>query len=604
MINHFCQTPLWEVGRRLTAVATGREPAELVICNARLINVCTGEIQPGMDVAVVQGRIALVGAIPPGCIGPDTRVIQAEGGLIAPGFLDGHIHIESSMLSVGEYARVVIPHGTIGVYTDPHEICNVFGVAGVRLMIEDSRRTPLKAMFTAPSCVPAVPGFEDAGASIGPEDIREMMAWDEVVGLGEMMNYPAVVAGAAQPHDEMAEALKADKVITGHWAARETGAELNAYIAAGARCCHESTQAEDALAKMRLGMYAQLREGSAWRDLHEVAKAITEHKVDARFANLVSDDVHPNTLISQGHLDHLLRRAVKEGINPLTAIQMVTINCATCFRMDHELGSITPGKCADIVFLEDLKDFHVTRTIIDGVVVAENGELLCDIPEMTYPKWATNSLHVGETITAETFRILAPAESGKTVSARIIEIIPAQVGNVEQITRLPVRAGSVLPDPDQDVLKCFVFERHKATGSHGMGFVKGFGIRRGALAQTVAHDAHNLIVVGANDDDMALAANTLLQCGGGLCAVLDGTLLGLVPLPVAGLMSDSQAEEVAVRVEALEQSWKTLGCTCESPFMTMASLSLACIPELRLTNKGLVDCRCFEMRDLFVTGSC
>ena len=600
MIHHFCRVPLWEAGRKLTAVAAGREPAELVIRNARLVNVCTGEIQEGIGVAVALGRIALVGTLPEGCIGPDTQVIQADGSLIAPGFLDGHIHVESSMLSVGEYARAVIPHGTVGIYTDPHEICNVLGMDGVRLMIADSRRAPLKTMFTVPSCVPAVPGFEDTGAAIGPEDIREMMTWDEVVGLGEMMNYPGVVSGAALPHDEMAETLKADKVVTGHWAAQDTGPALSAYIAAGARCCHESTRAEDALAKMRLGMYAQLREGSAWRDLHEVAKAVTEHKVDTRFANLVSDDAHPNTLISQGHLDHILRRAVEEGIDPVTAIQMVTINCAACFRMDHELGSITPGKCADIVFLEDLRDFRVTRTIIDGAVVAEDGRLLRDIPPMAYPDWATGPLHVGETITAETFRVPAPVGSGETVSARAIEIIPARVGNCERVVTLPVHGGAVAGDLEQDVLKAFVFERHKATGRHGAGFVKGFGIRRGALAQTVAHDAHNLIVIGANDADMALAANTLIQCGGGLCAVLDGEVLGLVPLPVAGLMNDSPVEEMAARVEKLERAWEAMGCTCVSPFMTMASLSLACIPELRLTNRGLVDCRSFEMKELFV----
>ena len=600
MIHHFCRVPLWEAGRKLTAVAAGREPAELVIRNARLVNVCTGEIQEGIGVAVALGRIALVGTLPEGCIGPDTQVIQADGSLIAPGFLDGHIHVESSMLSVGEYARAVIPHGTVGIYTDPHEICNVLGMDGVRLMIADSRRAPLKTMFTVPSCVPAVPGFEDTGAAIGPEDIREMMTWDEVVGLGEMMNYPGVVSGAALPHDEMAETLKADKVVTGHWAAQDTGPALSAYIAAGARCCHESTRAEDALAKMRLGMYAQLREGSAWRDLHEVAKAVTEHKVDTRFANLVSDDAHPNTLISQGHLDHILRRAVEEGIDPVAAIQMVTINCAACFRMDHELGSITPGKCADIVFLEDLRDFRVTRTIIDGAVVAEDGRLLRDIPPMAYPDWATGPLHVGETITAETFRVPAPVGSGETVSARAIEIIPARVGNCERVVTLPVHGGAVAGDLEQDVLKAFVFERHKATGRHGAGFVKGFGIRRGALAQTVAHDAHNLIVIGANDADMALAANTLIRCGGGLCAVLDGEVLGLVPLPVAGLMNDSPVEEMAARVEKLERAWEAMGCTCVSPFMTMASLSLACIPELRLTNRGLVDCRSFEMKELFV----
>ncbi len=596
MLNHFCKKPLWEVSQTLSAVAGGSKPADTVIRNGKLVNVCTAEILEGLDIAISEGRIALVGDASH-CIGENTKVIDAKGQYISPGFLDGHIHIESSMLSVGEYAKAVITHGTTGIYPDPHEICNVLGLDGVRIMIEDSKRTPLKTMFVAPSCVPAVPGFEDTGSFVGPEDVAKMMEWEEMVGLGEMMNFPGILGSTDHAHDIVGETLKADKVVTGHYSIPETGKGLNAYIASGVRCCHESTRAEDSLAKMRLGMYAQLREGSAWHDLEEVSKAITNHEVDSRFACLISDDTHPYTLISKGHLDHILRRAISFGIDPVTAIQMVTINAAQCFRMDNELGSITPGKCADIVFLKDLESFEVTKVLIEGDVVAEDGKLTIDIPSFTYPEWALSSMHIRDAITADTFKLDAP--KGKdSVKVRAIEVIPAKVGNYERIIDLKVTDGCLESDTEQDVLKTFVFERHHETGTIGKGFVKGFGIKKGAMASTVAHDAHNLLVVGTNDEDMALAANTLIECGGGMAAVCEGKVLGVVPLPIAGLMNDSPVEEMAEKVAALEEAWKVIGCTMPSPFMTMALIPLACLPELRLTNRGLVDCRTFSFAEL------
>lgn len=596
MRNHFCAHPLWEVSRDLSRVAGGSQKAETVITNAKLVNVCTREILPDISVAISKGRIALVGDASH-CIGPDTQVIDAQGQYIAPGFLDGHIHVESSMLSVGEYARAVVPHGTVGIYMDPHEICNVLGLEGVKCMMEDAEGTPLKAMLTTPSCVPAVPGFEDTGSFIGPKEVAETMDWDCCVGLGEMMNFPGILSTADHAHDIVDETLKADKIVTGHYSMPETGPGLNAYIASGVRCCHESTRAEDALAKMRLGMYAMLREGSAWHDLHEVAKSITEHEVDSRFACLISDDTHPHTLISQGHLDHIVRRALEEGIDPLTAIQMVTINTAQCFQMDHELGSIAPGKCADIVFFTDLSKIDITRVMIDGKVVAEDGKMTVEIKPYQYPDWATHSVHLKEAVTAESFRI--PCE-GERAKVRVIEVIPARVGDYARVAEVPVVNGSLASDPEQDVLKAVVFERHHETGTKGVGFVKGFGIRKGALASTVAHDAHNLLVVGTNDEDMALAANTLRECGGGMCAVADGKVLGVVPLPIAGLMNALPVEEMSATVEKLEESWKEMGCTMPSPFMTMALIPLACLPELRLTNRGLVDCTKFCFTDLIV----
>lgn len=596
MINTFCKKPLWEVSRTLSAVAGGAVPAELVITNARLVNVCTHEIQENISVAVAEGRIAMVGDCSH-CIGPDTRVVDAKGQYLAPGFLDGHIHVESSMMGVGAYAKAVIPHGTVGIYMDPHEICNVLGLDGVKCMLEDAKRTPLKAMLTTPSCVPAFPGFEDTGSFIGPAEVAETMTWKECVGLGEMMNFPGILSSSEHAHGITGETLKAGKIITGHYSMPETGKGLNAYIASGVRCCHESTRAEDALEKMRLGMYAMLREGSAWHDLKEVAKSITHHKVDTRFATLISDDTHPHTLQAQGHLDHIMRRALEEGIDAITAIQMVTINCAQCFQMDHDFGSITPGKCADMVLIGDLNKLNVTKVWIDGDLVAENGQMTMEFAPYSYPDWATHSMHVGETITADTFKIPASADQ---VTVRAIEVIPAKVGSIERHITLQAKNGYLESDPSQDVLKTVVFERHHKTGTKGFGFVKGFGITNGAMASTVAHDAHNLLVIGTNDADMALAANTLIQCGGGMVAVQDGKVLGVVPLPIAGLMNDKPLEEMSQMVENLEQAWAKIGCTMPSPFMTMALIALACLPELRLTNRGLVDCTTFQFVPLEV----
>ena len=601
MLNKFCKKPLYEVTRTMAKVAMGVEKAELVIRNAKLVNVCTAEIQEGIDVAIAEGRIALVGDASH-CIGENTKVIEAGGQYIAPGFLDAHIHVESAMISCGEYARAVVPHGTTGIFMDPHEICNVCGPEGVKYMIEDAKRGPLKCMASAPSCVPAVAGFEDTGSSIGPKEIREMMTWDGIVGLGEMMSFPTVLWADENTHGELAETLKADQVITGHYSVPDTGAGLNAYIASGVRCCHESTRAEDVLEKMRRGMYALMRYGSAWHDMPVIIRAILDNRIDDRYACLISDDTHPDTLVQDGHMDHIVRCAVKEGLDPIKAIQYVTINPATCFRMDHEMGSIAPGKCADIVFFDDLNDIRITRTIIDGDVVAENGAMTVKIKEPHVPDFVRYTMHVGTPVTAESFKITAPegTDPNGNVKARVIEIIPNRVGSFERILDLNVKDGCVEADTSCDVMKMAVFERHHETGTKGVGFLKGFGFKKGAMAQTVAHDAHNLLVAGTNDEDMALAANTLIECGGGMCAVADGKVLALVPLPIAGLMSEEPVEKVAELVSTLSKAWTEMGCVINSPYMTMALIPLACLPELRLTNRGLVDCRTFRFVDLFV----
>ncbi|WP_058270610.1 adenine deaminase [Olsenella massiliensis] len=607
MRNTFCKMPLWECNRTLIKVAQGQQPADLVIRHARLVSVTTHEVLEDTDVAIACGRVAYLGIAPhtaEHCIGEGTTVIDAAGSFVAPGFMDGHVHVESSMVGVDEYARAVVPHGTTGIYWDPHELCNVTGLEGVAEVIKVAESVPLKAMVTTPSCVPAVPGFEDTGAKVTVDGVRASMGWDAVVGLGEMMNYPGILSCQDDVVQEVNETLRSGRSVTGHYSVCETDRGLNAYVASGVSSCHESVRAEDVLAKLRLGMCAQIREGSAWQNLHDLAPAVADGSIDTRLCNLVSDDNHPNTLVTEGHLDRILRMAVREGIDPVTAIQMVTINVATYFQMGADMGSITPGKCADLVFIEDLKDFRVTRTVIDGEVVAEDGAALFEAGGHPYPAWMCDTMHVAADISEKAFVIPATDEDGHalkgdTALVRAMVVSPGSTITEQVRVEVPVKDGALTADPAQDLLKAFVFERHHATGSFAYGFVRGFGIH-GALAQTVAHDAHNLLVVGDNDADMALAARTLVEAGGGEVAVQDGKVLGLVRLPICGLMSPERVERVAADVDAIEGAWADMGCTMPSPFMTMGLLSLACIPSLRLTNRGYVNTDSFRLEPVLV----
>ncbi len=587
---------LWEVTNDLSSTAMGLIKADTVIKNANLINVNTKEIIENIDIAITKGRIALVGEAEH-TIGENTNVIDGTGYFASPGFIDTHIHVESSMITVKEYAKCVVPHGTTAIYMDPHEITNVLGLKGMELMIEDGKNAPLRVFTTVPSCVPACPGFEDTGASINADDIREAMKIKEVKGLGEMMNFPGVLYNDQNIHNELKETMKANKVITGHYSVPETNKGLNAYISTGIKCCHESVRKEDALWKMRLGMYAQMREGSAWHDLKQTLRSITENNIDTRFAVLVSDDAHPDTLLNEGHLDHIVRRAVEEGVNPLTAIQMATINAAYCFEAQNDLGSIAPGKFADILLISDLSRVKVDKVIFNGELVAENYKMLIEIPKESYPDYAKKTMKLHKKLEPSDFTIKSEKDK---VKIRVMEIVEAKVGTYHRIFEADSINGEIKADMNRDILKAAVVERHNGTGTIGKGFVKGFGFKCGAIASTVSHDAHNLLIVGTNDEDMSVAGNALAECGGGMVVVNGGKITAINPLPVAGLMSEDPAENVAERVAQIEQGWKELGCNLISPFMTNALLALAVLPELRLTNRGYVDTVNFKFVDLFV----
>lgn len=600
MINRFCKVPLWECNDELVRVAQGERPADLVIRHASLVSVTTHEILPDTDIAVACGRVAYLGLgehTAEHCIGPDTVVVDASGLYAAPGLLDSHIHVESAMIGVSEYARAVVPHGTTGIFCDPHEVGNVRGLPGVRAMFEDARRVPLKAMMTPPSCVPAVTGVEDTGAEVTAADIADSMTWDNVVALGEMMNFPGILACEGNAIDEVRATLAADRVVTGHFPSPDRDRALSAYVASGVSSCHESGSFDEVLAKLRMGMYVQLRQGSAWLNLPGYLPQLVASGVDTRLCLLCSDDNHPHTLVDEGHMDRILRECVRLGLDPVTALQMATINCAEYFGLARDLGSVTPGKCADIVLLDDLEGFVARKVFIDGELVAEDGRALFSVEPYAWPDFMTHTMNLGFTPAADTFRIPVDLPDG-TARVRAMAIDPGDTLTRSIVAEVPVTDGSLQADPENDVLKVAVFDRHHgAEGTRAFGFVTGFGIH-GALAQTVSHDAHNLLVMGDNDEDMALAAATLAECGGGEVAVADGRVLALVELPVCGLMSTERVEVVAEKVARARAAWEQMGCAMPSPFMTMGVMSLACVPELRLTNRGYVNCLTFEMEPL------
>ncbi|MGL4948822.1 MAG: adenine deaminase [Anaeroplasmataceae bacterium] len=579
----------------LAKAATGIIKADIVVKNINLINVNTKEIIPNIDIAIKSKKICLVGDASH-TIDKHTKIIDGTNKYASPGFMDSHMHIESSMLKPSEFSNAVIPNGTTSVFYDPHEICNVLGLDGVKMMLDDIKSTPINSFLTIPSCVPALSEFEDSNAVIKPVDIDEWMKRDDVIGLGEMMNMPGVIAGDDSVHEILNNTHKYNKIVTGHYATHDIGHNLNAYIATGIRCCHESTRFIDALTKMRLGMYAQFREGSAWQDLEELAPIIAKSNIDSRFACLVTDDSHPNTIMEKGHINYIVKKAIKLGIDPITAIQMVTINPATCFKLDDEYGSISPYKYADILIIDNLDDLNIETVIIKGNIVFNKSEEFKESKGIEFPKSALNSIKINYK-TVDDFKVNYNKEEAQL---NIIEIIPSSALSKHTIDTLRPVDNNLVSDINKDILKIAVIDRHKNNGIHSIGFVKGFGLKKGALAQTVSHDAHNIVVIGTTDEDITAAVNALIDMQGGIVCVDNQKVIASVNLNIAGLMSIDNYKVVANKINTIEKTWKELGCKIESPFMTMSILSLSCIQELRITNKGLVDSNNYKFIDLII----
>ncbi len=595
-------TPLktWaETAPRLVAVAAGREAADLVIKSAKVVNVHTREVLDGWQVAVAEGRFAYVGPDASHCLGDDTEVIDADGMYLIPGLCDAHMHIESGMLTPAEFAAAVIPHGTTSMFTDPHEIANVLGLEGVRLMHDEAALQPVNIFTQMPSCAPSAPGLETTGREITPEDVAEAMKWPGIIGLGEMMNFPGVVHGDPKMLAEIAATQNANKTVGGHYASPDLGPNFHAYAAGGPADDHEGTCEADAIARVRQGMRSMMRLGSAWYDVETQITAVTEKGLDPRSFILCTDDSHSGTLVNDGHMNRVVRHAIACGCDPLIALQMATINTATHFGLERELGSIAPGRRADMILTPSLTELQIERVYARGVLVAEKGRITVACPHLDWPDHARNTVHLGKTLEGADFEIAAP-DGANTVTAKVIGVVENQAPTKALTADLHVSNGIVEPDEANDIAQIALVERHRGTGDVTNGFVSGFGYRGDmAIASTVAHDSHHMIVVGTSRRDMALAANRLGEVGGGITVFKDGKEIALVELPVAGLMSDEPAETVAAKAQNMVEAMAACGCTLNNAYMQHSLLALVVIPELRISDLGLVDVTKFELTELF-----
>nr|WP_245252426.1 adenine deaminase [Paenibacillus sediminis] len=574
----------------LVATARGDKPATLVIAGGTLVNVISGELIPNMSIAIQGSRIAYVGKDVSHTIGEHTTIIDAKGKYMAPGLLDGHCHIESTQLTVTQFAKAVLPLGTTGGFFDPHEISNVLGLPGLRYMVEEARTTPLAAYMQVASCVPSTnPDLETTGASFGPEEVAEALKWgNDVIGLGEVMNFPGVVYGDAKMIGEIQETLRAGKIVDGHFTWPADDWRLPVYAAAGVTGDHECVTKEDVVERIRLGMYANMRQGSAWHDVAETIKAHTELGLDTRRMMLVTDDRSSESLLKEGHINFVVRHAIAQGVKPVTAFQMATINTAERFGVARDIGSITPGSCADIILLEgNLADVNVQMTIAAGKVVAENGQMVANWQDYEYPLEARETVHLNREITEQDFVIKAPIPEG-TVSARAIQVIENHAETKEKIVSVPVSGHEVRIDVHSGLSKIAVFERHKGTGNYAVGLVSDIGFHKpAAIAMTVAHDSHNLVIIGNDDALMAKASQVVVSMQGGVAVVTEDETTPF-PLRIAGLMSAEPFETVAKQSSAISQALYDAGCKLNNAFMTLSLLALVVIPELRLSDKGLV----------------
>ncbi|MHB9073152.1 MAG: adenine deaminase [Desulfobaccales bacterium] len=558
-------------------VARGEEPAELVLTGGRVANVYTGEWQE-IDVALCEGVIAGLGDY----AGPRLPV---TGRYILPGLIDGHLHLESSMLTPRELARALLPLGTTTVVADPHEIANVWGARGLDYLLGGSAGLPVDFFFMLPPCVPATP-LETSGACLEARDLEPYLRHPRVLGLAEVMNFPGLVAG--DPGLLAKIALFPEGPVDGH-APLLSGKALNAYRLAGIASDHECTALAEAQEKLRLGFYLMLREGSLAKNLFDLLPAVTP--ANLRRTMLVTDDSHPEDLVRTGHLNHLLRQAVSWGLDPLAAVTMATLNPAEYFRL-RDRGAVAPGLAADLVVVEDLKEFHIDKVLKNGKLVVDQGKLVAepDAPPIPAP---TSSMDV-KGLRLEAF---SPPATGSM--AKVIGLVPGQLLTEKRLLAAPVREGRLATDPAKDILKLAVVERHHGTGHLGLGLVQGFGLRLGALAASVAHDSHNIIVVGVNEADMLQAVRHLVDLGGGMAVVAGGRVAADLALPIAGLISPEPLEQVAAAYGALQAAYQELGGTLRDPFMALSFLALPVIPALKLTDLGLVDVDRFQIVPLF-----
>jgi len=572
---------------RIINTTMNREPPDLIVKNGNLVNVYTGEIYEA-DIVVKDDVIVKV--VERGkanyTVGPNTEVVDVKGKFIVPGFIDGHIHIESSMLSIPRFAEAVLPLGTTSVITDLHEIGIVLGLKGIRYMLDVARKTPLKVFLMIPSHIPFMPGLETVGSEFTIDDIKTALEWEESVALSEV-----VFAQLLGLHRELLESieltLKKRKLVEGHGPAL-SGNELQAFIAAGTISDHEAVSAEEGLDKLRLGLELMIREGSVATNLSEVIKVVTKYHVDTSKIMLVSDDVSCRDLIKIGHMNYKVKRAIEEGVDPIKAIQMATINVAKHFRIDDFVGSVTPGRYADIVVVDNLRDLNIEMVIANGKLVCKEGSMPIKIKEPEYPEEYLKTLRVKREITVDDLKVKVPISKGKA-RVRVIGVKEGTLLKDALVEELDVVNGEVISNIGKDVLKVAVIERHKATGNIGLGFVKGFNLKEGAIASTIAHDHHNITVIAANDDDAALAVNTLIDIGGGIIVTRQGKVVCYLELPIAGLLSPKPLAEVSERLEKVYKATYNLGCKLRDPVIHLSFITATAIPAYGISDKGLID---------------
>ncbi len=567
---------------RIIKIAKGEQKADLVIKNAKLVNVLSEEIYE-TDIAIADNLVVGLAKNYEGI-----KEIDVKGAYVTPGFIDGHVHIESSMLVPSEFAKMVVPSGTTTVVADPHEISNVMGLQGISFMREASKDLPLDVFMTLPSCVPAT-SLETSGVDLNSYDLALLIGAPWVLGIAEMMNFPGVVNYDKGVLSKIKLGLEKKKRIDGH-APNLSGKDLNAYVAAGVRSDHECTNPEEAIEKLRLGMYLMVREATGARDLEPLIPVLK--KINTRKCMFVTDDRHPKHL--KKHISHMVKKAVSMGIDPIKAVQMASLNTAEYFNLQN-LGAIAPGYKADILVFSDLEKFEPEMVFKNGKLVAQNGKVIEDLKDFKLPV-LRGSVNI-KYLYHEDLQIKVPKDKTKI---KTINVIPKQLITQTIYEKITEKDGYAVSSINNDVLKIAVIERHKATGNIGLGFVKGFGLTSGAIASTVAHDSHNMIVIGTNDDDMYYAAVELVKSQGGKIIVENGKTLAHLKLPIAGVMSDMPFEKVCEKIEELNIAAKQIGCKIDDPFMSMAFLSLSVIPELKITDKGLIDVNSFEITDLFV----
>ncbi len=564
-------------------MARGEAPADLVLKNARIINTFVGEIEQG-NVAIYGDRIAGIGDY-----NEAKEIIDLQGNYLAPGLIDGHTHIESSMLHPARYAQAVVPRGTLTVVTDLHEIANVCGLKGIKFVIDWAQKLPLDMLFMAPSCVPATM-LETSGAQISAEEIKKLLAYPNVIGLGEVMNFPGVLSGDEKVLSKIIASQ--GSVIDGH-APGLKGKGLNAYIAAGILSDHECTTLEEGKEKLERGMYLMIREGSSEKNLDALLPLVTDNTYKRCF--FVVDDRSCSDLLHEGDIDWVLREAISKGLEPIRALQMATINTAEYFRL-YDRGAIAPGYLANLVTITDLSKLEIDMVFYKGKLVARQGRPLFSLPQLKANSYqlTANTVRI-KPLTTELLSLRAKRSNLTEETYPIIEIVPGQIATRKRVEKVKVVDGMIVPDLEKDILKLVVVERHKASGNIGLGLVKGFGLKQGALASSVAHDSHNIIAVGTNDFDILKAIEEIERLQGGLVACGNHKVLASLPLPVAGLLSPEPLEVVVAQFEKLEKVAASLGNLPPAPFSILSFLALPVIPELRLTDLGLVDVTAFKL---------